>query len=80
MPRLALEDQAIFLNILSDMFPGTPKPKCFQEIRLKEMFPDPASVGIIAPHEPVEDRETDRSKDGTRRNKDDIHFKLFDIA
>ena len=40
MPRLALEDQAVFLNILNDMFPGTPKPKLFQEISLRDMFPD----------------------------------------
>ena len=38
MSRLAFEDQQIFLNICTDIFPTTPRPRLFYEIRLKDTF------------------------------------------
>ena len=38
----------MFNNICQDIFPNTPKPKTFQEIKLKEMFPNlPAATPMV---------------------------------
>ena len=38
MPRLAFDDQQVFVNIVQDIFPNTPKPKMFDEIKLADTF------------------------------------------
>ena len=59
------------------MFPGTPKPRVFQEIVLTELFPEPPNTAALFGAASNNKLETESEED--QQPKKDIHFKLREI-